>query len=77
MSPNLYVRKIGEDYFVARAREGSDDVAFTWMLTAPGQATTKRELAHEIGFLDSHNSSSASRSRNCWTLNTATSCASI
>lgn len=34
MSPNLYVREIGEDYFVARAREGSDDVAFTWMLTA-------------------------------------------
>jgi len=28
------VAEIGKDYFVVRAREGNDDVAFAWMLTA-------------------------------------------
>jgi hypothetical protein len=32
---SLYVAEIGEDYFQVKAREGHDDVAFAWMLTAP------------------------------------------
>jgi hypothetical protein len=31
---SLYVAEIGEDYFVIRAGEGRDDVAFAWLLTA-------------------------------------------
>ncbi len=31
---SLYVAEIGADYFVVKARDGSPDVSFAWMLTA-------------------------------------------
>ncbi|MFQ5858849.1 MAG: hypothetical protein ACE5LU_24885 [Anaerolineae bacterium] len=42
----LYVAEIGEDYLVVRAREGDDDVALAWMLTAARKGYAGVRLEH-------------------------------
>jgi len=47
---SLYVAEMGDDYFVVKAREGHDDVAFAWMLTAArkGYADVRLERVQEV-----------------------------